>query len=1060
MPAQRGKATWFALLVLGLSMLVLPALPTPAAHAAYTANPVYRINAGGGGAQPYGADSNFSGGTTFANSNTIVATDQFDPGPNAVYQSERRGVFSYTFGGYSGGTRFTVRLHFAEIVYSTANQRKFNVAVNGTGVLSDFDIFAYAGGANRPVVRSFNATANGSGNVVISFTAGSAGEPKVSAIELIPGFSYRVSAGSSAPVGEFGADAQFTGGSALTFASTVDRSAVDSPAPAAAYQSIRYGASFSYSFPDLAPSTKYGVRLHFAEVSPFTTTVGGRVFDVSINGTPILDNFDVLDAAWSATGPHDAAVVRQFFITSTSGGAISVGFAGVAGADAIVNAIEVAPARTFAIDAGGFGTAGCTGTGAVSCPAGWGPNTYIDQGADQVYTATPIDTSGVTNPAPQVVYQTDHYGTSGSPRFTYAFDGFMPGAIYRVRLHFVENYKAGPGQRVFNVAVNNGQPSGQPPELSLISYDIFARVGAHKAIVEELATFADPKGNIRIQFFAVADHPVVAAIEVVPEPDIAPGYHITDVGRLGTPSGIRVRDGKASARLGNGPSAKLLWTYGDTFLNGPAGSGATPTNSIDWTNSGSVSDFRRPQVSTELTNSTSPPTPATDKPRSQLIPYTTGEYNFTLNCHYSYDSWSTTVCPQATQNTRYIIWPSAAVHLPSGDVVVIGESNINLFPPNSCISNCPPVGVAAATVSAGTTPGSGTRVPNFVFTYCERRFSDGGVDDGTYAYLYRGGTEEQGDDCATGTGNYQWNKVGSTWSECGQVSPLPACAATYSRPLYNFSATTTTGTSTTDYATWQFVGNQVEFRATKQPNAGQVELSILDASNNVVWGPQAYNLYDPNYLGNKCIVGWTTSGPFTPPGDECDFTSPALGTSGTYRLKVRPTGVAGAGGGKTVTIDQAKSRDTIHPGLRQYVARAPLASVTNGAAYQVWNGNCSCWDSNKANATPMEGPTPGSYGPARGGEDVGYNAYLGKYVATSTQYPNNDMWLYTAPNPWGPWDAGRQIGRGANGTAIYSSGVHPELNLSNGQTLYVTYSRGLENFHGDVRILQIILPAA
>jgi len=51
----------------------------------------------------------------------------------------------------------------------------------------------------------------------------------------------------------------------------------------------------------------YTVRLHFAEPNA-KAAVGGRVFDVSLQGRPVLRNFDVVEAA----GANRRAVVREF----------------------------------------------------------------------------------------------------------------------------------------------------------------------------------------------------------------------------------------------------------------------------------------------------------------------------------------------------------------------------------------------------------------------------------------------------------------------------------------------------------------------------------------------------------------------------------------------------------------------------------------------------------------------------------------------------------------------------------------------------------------------------
>lgn len=53
--------------------------------------------------------------------------------------------FTYTIPGLTPGVTYAVRLHFAELTWTAAGQRVFNVAINGTTVLSDFDIFATAG---------------------------------------------------------------------------------------------------------------------------------------------------------------------------------------------------------------------------------------------------------------------------------------------------------------------------------------------------------------------------------------------------------------------------------------------------------------------------------------------------------------------------------------------------------------------------------------------------------------------------------------------------------------------------------------------------------------------------------------------------------------------------------------------------------------------------------------------------------------------------------------------------------------------------------------------------
>ena len=63
-----------------------------------------------------------------------------------------------------------MRLHFAELYWTAGGKRKFGVAINGTAVLSNFDIYVAAGGQYKAVVKEFTAAANSSGQIVIKLT--------------------------------------------------------------------------------------------------------------------------------------------------------------------------------------------------------------------------------------------------------------------------------------------------------------------------------------------------------------------------------------------------------------------------------------------------------------------------------------------------------------------------------------------------------------------------------------------------------------------------------------------------------------------------------------------------------------------------------------------------------------------------------------------------------------------------------------------------------------------------------------------------------------------------
>jgi hypothetical protein len=145
----------------------------------------YKINCGGSAASPFIADQNFSGGTTHSVTNAITTTGVTNPAPQAVYQSERYGTTTYTLPNLTTGAQYTVRLHFAELFQTASGKRKFNVVINGTTVLSNFDIYATAGGQYKAVVREFTATPNASGQIVINFNT-ITDNATVSGIEAIP----------------------------------------------------------------------------------------------------------------------------------------------------------------------------------------------------------------------------------------------------------------------------------------------------------------------------------------------------------------------------------------------------------------------------------------------------------------------------------------------------------------------------------------------------------------------------------------------------------------------------------------------------------------------------------------------------------------------------------------------------------------------------------------------------------------------------------------------------------------------------------------------------------
>jgi beta-glucanase (GH16 family) len=127
------------------------------------------VNSGGSAVGNFSADSNVTGGTIGGGTTAAIdMTGLTAPAPLAVYQAERYGNMTYTFPGLISGATYKVRLHSAETYWTAVGQRRFNLLINGSQVLTNFDIIAAAGAANKAVINEFNAVATG-GQITVQF---------------------------------------------------------------------------------------------------------------------------------------------------------------------------------------------------------------------------------------------------------------------------------------------------------------------------------------------------------------------------------------------------------------------------------------------------------------------------------------------------------------------------------------------------------------------------------------------------------------------------------------------------------------------------------------------------------------------------------------------------------------------------------------------------------------------------------------------------------------------------------------------------------------------------
>lgn len=135
----------------------------------------------------------WSGDNYFINGHTMSSSNSDGvPKVPELYTVERYGNFSYAIPVPPGS--YTVKLHFMESFFGPfvpnglchgAGCRVFDVTCNGVMLLQDFDVFKAAGGAFRPVVRTFHHLhPNGQGKLVMWFSP-KLNYAEVRAIEVI-----------------------------------------------------------------------------------------------------------------------------------------------------------------------------------------------------------------------------------------------------------------------------------------------------------------------------------------------------------------------------------------------------------------------------------------------------------------------------------------------------------------------------------------------------------------------------------------------------------------------------------------------------------------------------------------------------------------------------------------------------------------------------------------------------------------------------------------------------------------------------------------------------------
>ncbi|PWU13802.1 MAG: hypothetical protein C5B50_18600 [Verrucomicrobia bacterium] len=537
---------------------VVPAAPFPGA-----------INCGGPSIGSFMTDAYYSAGSTYSTGSAVATNGLINPAPAAVYQSQRYGNLTYSLPYLTPRASYKVRLHFAEIYWTSAGQRVFNVLLNGVQVLTNYDIVQAAGGSFKGNVQEFNAISDSTGTITVQLVT-VVDNASINGIEIIANPTNTI---PTAP-----ANLAAAIGNALV---TLTWS---TPAGATNF-SVKRGTNSSgpfsiignspsapmYRDPFFTPNTTYYYvvsALNGLGESANSSVASAR----PTNGLP-----DVIVTSVSWTPPtlfngsqavFSARVLNQGSAATPSGIVLGVGFnmdsAGTVSWSATDTA-SLAPGAsiTLAADGGPSGNYWTATPGphnliatvndvnrfaesitdnnsmtvpilvsvagyAINCGGAAAGSFAADSnyaGSANTFSITnTIDTTGTSSPAPMAVYQTERWG-----EVAYVLNNLVPGSNYTVRLHFAEISPSvtHTGDRQFNVSLNGLQ--------IFSNFDILSAAGAKfRAISRDIKKQADASGTILVQFTrGAANEPKCSGIEAfgsasVSQPPVITGLGLTN----------------------------------------------------------------------------------------------------------------------------------------------------------------------------------------------------------------------------------------------------------------------------------------------------------------------------------------------------------------------------------------------------------------------------------------------------------------------------------------------------------------------------------------------------
>jgi Malectin domain/F5/8 type C domain len=463
------------------------------------------VDAGGpGDGGSFAADEYYSGGLAASNASGSNGDIGFTrtvahPIPQTDWNTYRYGSFTYQIPDLSVGGEYQVRLYFLDWQNTQVGQRVFNVDINGTPALDNFDIVQAAGNAGGDgtyigVEEDFNETADANGDITIQFLQGSAGVPLVNAIALAP---VAVNAqGASIDSG-----GQGDGGSA---------NVAGAPLAETGWVATSNTNSAPSDAPQNAISGDTGARF-----SSDTDQAFGMYWQVNMGSPQSFDEIEMDSGGFN----QDYARAYQVEVSNNGTNFTTIYTGTGTGSPETANfapqtAQYIRVVLEVSVKTNWWSLVNFLVYGSGSAGSGFGADEYYSGGSEGVNTSGSngfIDFGNtVANPIPQNDWNTYRYLPS-----TYVIPDLTPAAGYQVRLYFLDWQNTQVGQRVFNVDING--------TAVLQNFDIVQAAGnaggdgTYIGVEKDFNETADANGDITIQFLqGSAGQPLVNAIAVVP----------------------------------------------------------------------------------------------------------------------------------------------------------------------------------------------------------------------------------------------------------------------------------------------------------------------------------------------------------------------------------------------------------------------------------------------------------------------------------------------------------------------------------------------------------------